>query len=101
MEKIRSRLITFRVSDEELGWLKTASRSQRARCFSEFIRNLATEHVHGFAPAPGSANSAASQLAAFARRLAQLESNVARIARAFDEPEIATVKFERQLASER
>lgn len=101
MEKIRSRLISFRVSDEEFRRLKTAAKAQRARCFSEFIRNLATEHVHGFAPAPGSANSAASQLAAFDRRLAQLESNVARIARDFDDPEIATVKFERQLASER
>jgi hypothetical protein len=95
MEKIRSRLISFRVSDEEFRRLKTAAKAQRARCFSEFIRNLATEHVHGFAPAPGSANSAASQLAAFDRRLAQLECNVARIAKAFDGAETTAVRSAR------
>lgn len=40
MRKIRTRLVNFRVTDEELERLKTASDRQGARCLSDFARSI-------------------------------------------------------------
>jgi hypothetical protein len=40
MRQIRSRLVNFRVTDEELKQLKTASDRQGARCLSDFARSI-------------------------------------------------------------
>ncbi len=40
MRKIRTRLINFRVTDEEFERLKTASDRQGARCLSDFARSI-------------------------------------------------------------
>jgi len=79
MVKTRSRLVNFRVTDEELRRLKTASALEGARCLSDFIRSLVLESVRGFAPAPEHAKSVTDQMSAFDHRLVQLESNVARL----------------------
>jgi uncharacterized protein (DUF1778 family) len=79
MEKVRSRLVTFRVSDEEFQNLKTAATVQSARCLSDFVRHVALQSVRA-----GAADPVAGQLFDLDRRLAQLESDVARIAKAVD-----------------
>ena len=40
MRKIRTRLVNFRVTDEEFERLKTASDRQGARCLSDFARSI-------------------------------------------------------------
>ena len=40
MRQIRTRLVNFRVTDEELERLKTASDRQGARCLSDFARSI-------------------------------------------------------------
>ena len=40
MRKIRTRLVNFRVTDEEFDRLKTASDRQGARCLSDFARSI-------------------------------------------------------------
>lgn len=39
MQKVRTRLVSFRVTDEEFEQLKTACDRQGARCLSDFARN--------------------------------------------------------------
>lgn len=85
MQKVRSRLINFRVTDEELEQLKTAATVQGSRCLSEFARlvmlgtatnaqlSVATESMDG-------------KLTLFDRRLNVLEANVARLVDALREP---------------
>jgi hypothetical protein len=40
MRKIRTRLVNFRVTDEELEQLKVAADRQGARCLSDFARSV-------------------------------------------------------------
>jgi hypothetical protein len=40
MRKIRTRLVNFRVTDEELEHLKIAANRQGARCLSDFARSI-------------------------------------------------------------
>jgi hypothetical protein len=40
MRHVRTRLVNFRVTDEELDRLKTASDRQGARCLSDFARSI-------------------------------------------------------------
>jgi len=78
MQKVRSRLINFRVTDEEFERLKTASVVQGSRCLSEFARMV----MLGTAAdplSPAETESLGSRLSVFDRRLTVLESNVARL----------------------
>jgi hypothetical protein len=73
VQKVRSRLINFRVTDEELEQLKTAAAVQGSRCLSEFARLIMLGTANG---APESPDGKLSQ---FDRRLNILEANVARL----------------------
>lgn len=76
--KVRNRLVTFRVTDEELRRLKNASTLRNARCFSEFVRSVILESDCE----PGHAlalNGSEALQQSFDRRLAELESAVARL----------------------
>ena len=77
MDKVRCRLINFRVTDEEFERLKVAASFQGSRCLSEFARFV----MLGTADAQMSpvSQSVDSKLLVFDRRLAVLESNVARL----------------------
>ena len=81
MQKVRSRLINFRVTDEELEQLKTAATVQGSRCLSEFARlvMLRTAASGQFPAAPESPDG---KLSLFDRRLNVLEANVARLVEA-------------------
>lgn len=78
MFNVRRRLINFRVTEDEFERLKLAAAVQGCRCLSEFARlvMLGTANGHS-SPAPESLDS---QMMLFDRRLAVLESNVARLA---------------------
>ena len=84
MQKIRSRLINFRVTDEELDQLKTAATVQGARCLSEFARLVMLGTVTGaqFHAVPESLDG---KLSLFDQRLNVLEANVARLVDALGE----------------
>ena len=77
MNNVRHRLINFRVTDEEFERLKVAASLQGSRCLSEFARFV----MLGTADAQTSpaSQSVDSKLLIFDRRLAVLESNVARL----------------------
>jgi uncharacterized protein (DUF1778 family) len=76
---IRNRLINFRVTDEEFDRLKTASALNHSRCLSDFARSAILETARAYEPAPNLTDSVASQLQAFDRRLAALESHMSRL----------------------
>ena len=78
MQKVRSRLINFRVTDEELEQLKTAATVQGARCLSEFARLVMLGTATG-AQSPAAPESLDGKLSLFDRRLNVLEANVARL----------------------
>jgi hypothetical protein len=78
MSKPRTRLVNFRVTDEEFDRLKTASGRQGARCLSEFARCVMLGQPN-LRPAPGSYDD---RLLAFDRRLTSLECSMARLVEA-------------------
>jgi hypothetical protein len=75
MYKLRSRIVNFRVSDEELELLKIASAQQGARCLSEFARSVMLQTC-GTAP---SQPADGDRLGSIEERLSAVESNVTRI----------------------
>jgi hypothetical protein len=84
VQKVRSRLINFRVTDEELDQLKTAASVQGSRCLSEFARlvMLGTTTGAQFHAVPESLDG---KLSLFNQRLNVLEANVARLVDALGE----------------
>lgn|GEM_PF-2333894 len=57
VQKIRSRVINFRVTEEEFNRLKTTSNQQGARCLSEYARDVLMQALDGRAEQrPGAAN---------------------------------------------
>ena len=75
MHKIRSRLVNFRVTEEEFEQLKSAAALRGSRCLSEFARLI----MLGTAPgvnSHGSPESVDGKLQVFDRRLHTLESSV-------------------------
>jgi hypothetical protein len=79
VQKVRKRLVNFRVTDEEFEQLKTAAAVQGSRCLSEFARLVMLGTAAGADP-PTSPESLDGKLSLFDRRLNVLESNVARLA---------------------
>lgn len=79
MQKIRTRFVNFRVTDEEFDQFKAAAAFQGSRCLSEFARlvMLGTASGEQFAAAPQTLDG---KLSLFDRRLNELEANVARLA---------------------
>ena len=78
MNAVRSRIINFRVSEDEFRRLKAATTLQNARCLSDFARTATLRVASGLEPHNGS-NGPGTELQSLDRRLAVLESNVARL----------------------
>ena len=78
MSQARTRLVNFRVTDEELERLKTASGRQGARCLSDFARcvMLGQPNLH---PVAGAYDD---KLVSFDQRLVALEHSMARLVEA-------------------
>jgi hypothetical protein len=73
MQKVRTRLVHFRVTEEEFERLKSACARQGARCLSEFVRNLMLQDSN---PVPTSVDSKVVELD---RRLCGLEVSISRL----------------------
>jgi len=86
VQKVRSRLINFRVTDEELEQLKAAASIQGSRCLSEFARLVMLGTASGPQISAGP-ESVDRKLTLFDRRLNILEANVARLVEALGERE--------------
>ena len=78
MSTARTRLVNFRVTDEELERLKTASGRQGARCFSDFARAVMLGQPN-FHPVPGAYDD---RLLSVDRRLTAVEQSMARLVEA-------------------
>ena len=78
MPQLRTRLVNFRVTDEEFERLKTASGRQGARCLSDFARSVMLGQPN-LRPLSGSYDD---KLLGFDRRLAAVEHSIARLVEA-------------------
>ena len=72
MQKVRGRLVNFRVTDDEFEQLKTACDRQGARCLSAFARQVMLS-------APGENGEVDRKLAVLDQRLATLEVSMSRL----------------------
>ena len=73
MSKARTRLVNFRVTDEEFERLKSASGRQGSRCLSDFARSM----MLGQPNCHSSADD--ERLLSFDRRLTSLERSLSRL----------------------
>ena len=73
MQKVRTRLVNFRVTDEEFAQLKSACDRQGARCLSDFARNamLTSPNLDP--------ESFVSKFVVLERRIASLETSMSRL----------------------
>jgi hypothetical protein len=95
MNRIRKRLINFRVTDEEFERIKTASDRQGARCVSEFARAV----MMGGARSDMASDSGVSftfndKLLSVERRLAMLELYVSRLSDALSNSKNGRIQSE-------
>ena len=75
---VRSRLVNFRVTEDEFQRLKTAASLQGCRCMSEFARMVMLGSSGGqWKP---EAKAPDNQMVLLDKRLTELESNVTRLA---------------------
>jgi hypothetical protein len=74
MYRLRSRIVNFRVTDEELALLKTASALRGSRCLSDFARSVMLETANVPAP-PSSHDACDSRIVSLEQRMDALESN--------------------------
>jgi len=75
MRKIRTRLVNFRVTDEEFQQLKTSSERRGARCLSDFARSAMLNPPEGQSPS----GSYDDRFLSFDRRLTSLELAMSRL----------------------
>jgi hypothetical protein len=78
MYQLRTRLVTFRVTEEEFEQLKLASANTRARCLSDFARSTMLGSASQALASPGGPID--DRLCSLERRLNDLEINLERIA---------------------
>ncbi len=74
MYRLRSRIVNFRVTDEELERLKTASALRGARCLSDFARSVMLETAD--APPGGPEDSRDGRMLSLEQRMNALESDL-------------------------
>lgn len=74
MQKLRTRLVNFRVSDEEFKQLKLACNKHGARCLSDFARSVM------LAPPGLRVEAFSTTIVELDRRVAALESSLAQLA---------------------
>lgn len=77
MHKLKNRIINFRVTDEELARLKSASDLHGARCLSDFTRTVMLRTATG-APDEGN-RSIEEKIDGLDRRLTSVEAGLLRV----------------------
>jgi hypothetical protein len=73
MEKVRGRLVNFRVTDDEFEQLKIACDRQGARCFSAFARKMMLN------ASSADPENLVDRMAVLDRRLSILEDSMSRL----------------------
>jgi hypothetical protein len=79
MYKIRSRLINFRVTDEEMELLKSASALNGSRCLSDFARSVMLSSAASPTGSRDREPPEEKRLLSMEQRLSQLECALARV----------------------
>ena len=92
---VRNRLVNFRVTDDELRCLKTASTLRQARCLSDFARSVILESALGPDRGPEPHDLVTGQMLSFGNRLARLESAVARLVSALETADTFATRSQR------
>lgn len=82
MQKVRTRCVNFRVTNDEFERLKVACDLRGARCLSDFARQMMLEGA-------ASKEVPSDRLAGFERRLSVLEDSMSRLFNALAGPELA------------
>jgi uncharacterized protein (DUF1778 family) len=90
MSQARTRLVNFRVTDEEFERLKTASGRLGARCLSDFARTVMLNHS---AILPAS-SSQEDRLMSFDHRINVLEHSMERLVEALSGPKARSTNSE-------
>lgn len=92
MNKLRKRLVNFRVTEQEFERIKIASDRQGARCISEFARSLMLGNLDSDSPSDFR-DSLDDMLLSHDCRLAILENQVSRLAEAIFNSSPNTIPF--------
>jgi hypothetical protein len=79
MYKVRSRFISFRVTEEEFQQVVAASAQDGSRSFSDFARSVVLSAVQDSDSVRGRPAPPDQKLVCFDRRLAEIETNLARL----------------------
>lgn len=79
MLKTRSRIINFRVTEDEFTRLRTASVENGARCLSDYARTALMHALEGCSDQPEGRAAGKGELQALGRRLGIVELTVAKL----------------------
>ena len=79
----RTKLVNFRVTDEEYEALRYASIARGARCLSDFARIAVMQAASAATPAVAGDAPATTHLVVFDRRISAIETQVARLVNHF------------------
>jgi hypothetical protein len=96
MNKLRKRLVNFRVTEQEFERIKIASDRQGARCISEFARSLMLGDLGSDSPSDFR-DSLNDMLLSHDCRLAILENQVARLTEAIFDSTSNPIPFPKML----
>ena len=79
MQKTRSRVINFRVTDDEFNRLKTASNMGGARCLSEYARDVLMQSLDGRADHKSGGAGGQDKLLTLELRVGLVELSLSRL----------------------
>jgi hypothetical protein len=79
LQKLKNRIINFRVTDEELARLKSASDLHGARCMSDYARAIMLGTVEGSASAKDDDGRIEERIHSLDGRLTSVESDLSRV----------------------
>jgi hypothetical protein len=79
VQKTRSRVINFRVTDDEFNRLKTASNQGGARCLSEYARDVLMQSLDGRAEQKSGATGGQEKLLTLELRVGLVELSLSRL----------------------
>ena len=79
LQKLKNRIINFRVTDEELARLKSASNQHGARCMSDFARTIMLRTVAESGSARDGHGQIEEKIHSLDGRLTSVESDLSRV----------------------
>ena len=95
----RTKLVNFRVTDEEYDTLRDASITGGARCLSDFARAAVLQAASSTRAAHAGEPAAVPHMAGLDRRIAAIETEVARLVNRFPSDEPPAVSNDQEQAT--